>query len=264
MDFLLSVKLLQITDCHLGEQQGERLLGLDTDQSLDYVLSHMFQQEQDVDLLICSGDLSNEAGASAYERLIARLPTHIPQAWLPGNHDDNEVMRTFAAPDRLFLPTLSFPYWQVTLLDSSIPHAVPGFIEPAELQRAVDILEAFPHKSHLIFVHHPLQPVGCQWLDTQVIGNAPEVLAVLARYPQLKLVVCGHVHQDTHQSYGHIQLYSTPSTCIQFKPNSDGFAVGDEMPGYRWFELHDDGTFATAVCRIPFRELNIDHDSLGY
>lgn len=260
----LSVKLLQITDCHLGEQEGERLLGLDTDKSLEYVLAHMLDEHGDIDLLVCSGDLSNEAGASAYERLISKLPDHVPQAWLPGNHDDNVCMSGFASPERLFLPTLSFPGWQVTLLDSSIPHKVPGFIEPAELARAVGILESYPDKSHLIFIHHPLRPVGCKWLDTQVIGNADEVLAVLAAYPQMKLVVCGHVHQDTHQAHEHIQLYSTPSTCIQFKPNSDGFAVGDEMPGYRWFELHENGTFDTAVARIPFRQFHIDHSSKGY
>ncbi len=260
----MSVKLLQITDCHLGETEGECLLGLDTDKSLDYVLAHMFGEQKEIDLLVCSGDLSNEAGAGAYERLINKLPIDIPQAWLPGNHDDNECMSSFAGENRQFLPTLSFSHWQITLLDSSIPNEVPGYIELSELDRAVKILEAFPEKSHLIFIHHPLRPVGCKWLDTQVIGNAHHVLKVLENYPNLKLVVCGHVHQETHQHHGHIQLYSTPSTCIQFKPNSTGFAVGEEMPGYRWIELHDDGTFETSVSRIPFRELNIDRGSSGY
>jgi Icc protein len=260
----LPVKLLQITDCHLGEQKGERLLGLDTDESLELVLAHMWEEQQQVDLIVCSGDLSNEAGAGAYERLIEKLPSDIPQAWLPGNHDENECMQTFVADNRRFLPTLNYPYWQITLLDSSIPNAVPGLIEFKELERAINVLEQFPEKSHVIFMHHPLQMVGCKWLDTQVIGNADAVLSQLEKYPQLKLIVCGHVHQETHNTHKHIQLYSTPSTCIQFKKHSDGFAVGDEMPGYRWIELHDDGTFATAVSRIPFRELHIDHGSSGY
>lgn len=260
----MSVKLVQITDCHLGEREGDRLLGLDTDQSLGYVLERVLAEQPRIDYFICTGDLSNEAGASAYERFIARLPAHIPQAWLPGNHDENHCMGSFASAGRLFLPTLDFGAWQVTLLDSSIPEEVPGFLQPEEIGRAIDILEAYPGKSHLFFLHHPLRPVGCQWLDTQVVGNAGDALAAFENYPQLKLVVCGHVHQESHQSHRHIQLYSTPSTCIQFKPNSAGFAVGDEMPGYRWFELHDDGSYATGVSRIPYRELGIDHHSKGY
>ena len=258
------MKLVQITDCHLGEREGDSLLGLDADKSLEYVLERVQAEQDGIDYFICTGDLSNEAGASAYERFIRKLPGHIPQAWLPGNHDENACMATFATPRRQFLPTLSFDHWQVTLLDSSIPEEVPGFIEPEELERLVDILQSYPQKSHLVFIHHHLLPVGCEWLDTQVVGNASEVLPVLEQYPQLKLVVCGHVHQDTHQSFGHIQLYSSPSTSIQFKPNSKGFAVGDEMPGYRWIELFDDGTFATGVNRIAFRELGIDHNSKGY
>lgn len=260
----MPVKLLQITDCHLGEQEGDKLLGLNTDLSLQYVLTHMLQEHDKADLLVCSGDLSNEAGGKAYERLIAKLPTHILQAWLPGNHDDNELMAKVASENRLFLPSLSFGNWQVTLLDSSIPHKVPGLIAAAELARALNIFETHTDKYHLVFMHHHIHPVDCKWLDTQVIYNATEVLEAFAKYPQVKLIICGHIHQSNQQQYKHITLYSTPSTCIQFKPKSDQFAVGDEMPGYRWIELYDDGSYKTAVSRIPFRELNIDQDSSGY
>ena len=260
----MPVKLLQITDCHLGEDEGDKLLGLDTDESLQFVVSHMMGEHDSADLLVCSGDLSNEAGVKAYQRLIAKLPGHIPQAWLPGNHDDNDLMVTVMSDNRQFLPSISFDHWQVTLLDSSIPGEVPGLIAADELARAVSQLEAHPEKHHLIFMHHHLHPVGCKWLDTQVINNATEVLATFSRYPQLKLVICGHIHQDSYHKHAHFELYSTPSTCIQFMPKSDRFAVGFEMPGYRWIELEDDGSFKTAVSRIPERDLNIDRGSSGY
>ena len=260
----MPVKLLQITDCHLGEQEGDKLLGLDTDLSLQYVLTHMLGEHDQADLLVCSGDLSNEAGAKAYQRLIEKLPDDILQAWLPGNHDDNDLMKKVIDEKRLFLPSLSFGNWQVTLLDSSIPEEVPGLIAADELARAVAAFETHPDKYHLIFMHHHLHPIGCKWLDTQVINNATEVLETFAKYPQVKLVVCGHIHQDSCQQYEHIELYSTPSTCIQFKPKSDKFAVGTEMPGYRWLELYDDGSYKTEVSRIPHRELEIDQGSSGY
>lgn len=260
----MPVKLLQITDCHLGEEEGERLLGLDTDESLEYVLSDMFSKHESADLLVCSGDLSNEAGEGAYRRLIEKLSTDIPQAWLPGNHDENHLMAKFASEQLSFLGSCQLDDWQVTCLDSSIPHEVPGSIAASELKRSIEIIERYPDRHHVIFMHHHLKPMGCAWLDTQVIDNAEEVLAAFSKYPQLKAVFCGHVHQDNHQRHAHFDLYATPSTCIQFKPNSDDFAVGPEMPGYRLIELHDNGDITTTVNRISERDLNIDWKSGGY
>lgn len=257
-------KLLQITDCHLGESEGERLVGLNTDESLGYVLQHMLAEHQTADLLVCSGDLSNEAGSAAYQRLQEKLPGHIPQAWLPGNHDDNRLMAEAAGEKCQFLATVDLGRWQVTLLDSSIPQKVSGFLADAEIERALAILQQHADKHHIFFLHHHLKPVGCKWLDTQVVGNAEQALAAFAQFPQLKLIVNGHVHQESVRQHGHLQLLSTPSTCIQFKPNSDDFALGDEMPGYRWFELFDDGSFATGVSRIDERPLTLDHSAHGY
>lgn len=257
--------LLQITDCHLGIKAGDTLLGLDADLSLQYVLDQMFADYPVADVLVCSGDLSNDGDALApYQRLSDRLPESLPQLWLPGNHDDNGLMAQVIKPHQQFLGDYALGNWHITLLDSSIPHEVPGAIAEAELQRVQAVLQQYPEKHHLVFMHHHLKPVGCRWLDTQVIANAAEVLDVLSCYPQLKMVVCGHVHQESCQPAGHFQLYSTPSTCIQFKPHSDDFAVGREMPGYRWFQLHDDGRYETGVQRISERELPIDHKSTGY
>lgn len=256
--------VLQITDCHLGIEEGGKLLGLDSDLSLQYVLTHMLSEHQRADALICSGDLVNDKAFEPYRRLIDKLPDYMPQFWLPGNHDDNHCMASMVGENQQFLGSYTLGSWQITLLDSSIPEEVGGSIAPSELDRAVALLEKHHDKHHLFFTHHHLKPVGCQWLDTQVINNAEQVLQVLGQFTQLKLVVCGHVHQDNHQRYKHIDLYTTPSTCIQFKPNSHDFAVGEEMPGYRWIELHDDGSYETAVSRIPFRNLSIEFGSSGY
>ena len=112
--------------------------------------------------------------------------------------------------------------------------------------------------------HHHLQAVNCAWLDSQVITNADEVMAAWGQYPQLKLVAHGHVHQVIEQTFAHVDIVSSPSTCIQFKPNSDEFATGDEMPGFRVFTLHDDGRYETQVYRISERDLGIDLSISSY
>lgn len=258
-------RLLQITDCHLGTEKGEKLLGLDADESLVYVLQQIANDYPDVDALVCSGDLSNDGDSLApYQRLSEYLPKDIKQLWLPGNHDNNALMQQAMPVSQQYLGDYALGQWHITLLDSSIPNEVPGSISADELQRALDTLQKHPNKHHMVFMHHHLKPIGCAWLDGQVVNNAKQVLIALAAYPQLKAIVCGHVHQDNQQQFEHIQLYTTPSTCIQFKPNSDDFAVDGTMPGYRWFHLNDDGSFETGVKRIAQRDLGIEFDSNGY
>jgi len=44
-----------------------------------------------------------------------------------------------------------------------------------------------------------------------------------------------------------VRLLATPSTCAQFLPHADEFAVDPRPPGYRTFELRPDGSLLTEV-----------------
>lgn len=72
--------------------------------------------------------------------------------------------------------------------------------------------------------------MGCAWLDQHNLKNADDLFAVLARHPQQKTILFGHVHQEFDEVHHGVRLIASPSTCIQFKPLSDGFAL-DESGG---------------------------------
>jgi Icc protein len=55
----------------------------------------------------------------------------------------------------------------------------------------------------------------------------------------------------------------TPSTCFQFAPHSATFAIDDAGPGYRWLELHADGSLESRVGRASGFALNIDLKDRG-
>ncbi len=261
---LSPIRLIQITDCHLGPRPGDTLLGLDADESLSDVLQHLAVHEPDPDYLLATGDITGEANLAAYERFLSTLQQvyNQPVAWLSGNHDLDSIMRKFPR-ERVQREFLEFDHWQVILLDSSVPGHEHGDIAGAEMQRLRDCLER-SHKHTLVFVHHQPVPVGSHWIDQYVIANASELLALLGQYPQVKGLVWGHVHQEFHSQYQHIPLFSTPSTCIQFKPGSYDFALDDTMPGYRWFNLHQDGRLETGVERTACKAYGIDFASGGY
>ena len=57
----------------------------------------------------------------------------------------------------------------------------------------------------------------------------------------------GHVHQALDEMRDGLRVIATPSTCSQFKPLSDDFAVDDAPPAWRTLQLHADGSLTTAL-----------------
>jgi Icc protein len=80
-----------------------------------------------------------------------------------------------------------------------------------------------------------------RWLDTVGLTNGNEFMAVLRRFPAVRAVLFGHVHQDFDQQVDGLRMIATPSTCSQFKPGSDDFATDDMPPAWRQLTLHADG-----------------------
>ena len=89
--------------------------------------------------------------------------------------------------------------------------------------------------------------MGSKWLDSVGLDNGGLLLAELAAIDSVRVALFGHVHQAYDQEHEGIRVVGTPSTCRQFLPNSDDFAVDDKSPGYRRLELLPDGSVETEV-----------------
>jgi len=113
-------------------------------------------------------------------------------------------------------------------------------------------------------LHHQPVPIGSEWMDRYIVRNAQDFWHIVEPHQNVKIVLWGHVHQAFAEQYKHIALLATPSSCIQFTPNKDEFEVENSMPGYRWFELYDDGTFTTDVERVSKKDYGVDFTSVGY
>ena len=63
-----SVLLVQLSDSHLFAEAGGKLLGMDTCDSLRQVIEQMQQEQPDIDLILATGDLSQDGSQASYER----------------------------------------------------------------------------------------------------------------------------------------------------------------------------------------------------
>jgi Icc protein len=87
--------------------------------------------------------------------------------------------------------------------------------------------------------------LGSRWLDRVGLQNADEFFAVIDRHPTVRGIVWGHVHQSYDGLRKGVRLLATPSTCAQFLPHAEEFALDRRPPGYRTLELKADGSILT-------------------
>lgn len=247
-----ALRLLHITDTHLHADRSARLRGVDTFRTLSRVLEHAAAGPRRFDAVLATGDLSQDETRGAYENfreLASRLD--LPVWCLPGNHDApgfmNEVLA--AAPFSLGGARVA-GNWCVILLDSYIAGDHGGRLPPGQMAALDAALRANRERHVLLAVHHHPLPLKSRWLDELGLYNAGELLAVVDRSPQVRGVLAGHVHQASDLLRNGVRFLTTPSTCFQFLPASDAFAVDRRPPGYRWLELMPDGSMATDVVWI--------------
>lgn len=261
------IRVVQFSDCHLFAAVEGKLLGLNTDDSLDRVLDLIEQEQPGMELLLATGDLSQDASAASYRRLLGKLERFaaVPCYWLEGNHDIVEPMRqVLPEQDKLAPCVVRLNGWDVVMLDSTIPHEVPGFLHDDDLEFLDASLKAAAGKHVLVCLHHHPIKLNSRWLDEQVVGSAERFFDVLDRYNHVRGVIWGHVHQEYDGSRNSVRLMSVPSTCVQFKPLSADFAVDDTAPGYRWLDLHADGGIDTGVSRVAGIKFEVDFSVKGY
>jgi 3',5'-cyclic-AMP phosphodiesterase len=260
-----SVLLVQLSDSHLFADPSAKLLGMNTRDSLSKVIERVLAEQPQIDLLIASGDLSQDGSVESYQafrELSAQITA--PTRWFPGNHDELPEMTEAAQQSEFLAPITDLGQWRITLLDSAVPGSVPGYLEDQQLQLLAQSLSEAPERHHLVCLHHNPVPIGCAWMDPIGLRNPEALFAVLDRFPQVRAVLWGHVHQEYDQLRNDLRLLATPSTCIQFAPGSAEFKVDTRAPGYRWLRLHADGRLETGVSRVEGLDFEVDYGGEGY
>ena len=154
--------------------------------------------------------------------------------------------------------------WQILLLDSQVFGVPHGELSEFQLEWLERKLADAPERHTLLLLHHHPLPAGCSWLDQHSLRNAGELDTVLAKFPHVKYLLCGHIHQELDLDWNGRRLLATPSTCVQFKPHCSNFTLDTIAPGWRTLELHADGTLTTEVHRLADARFQPDTASEGY
>lgn len=220
------------------------LRGIVTGESLQQVLDHYQAGDWRADRVCITGDLIQDDSSGAYERFRELLlPLNMRMHCIPGNHDVRDLMRPVCSrPPFSYCAKEEIRNWLVIGLDSCISGEAGGEIAADELTRLKEIISASSAKHVMVCLHHPPIPMGSAWLDTVGLKNSDQLFEYLQESGKVRLLIFGHAHQAYDTQHCGIQVIGTPSTCRQFKPDSEEFDVDDHPPAYRRITLHADGS----------------------
>ena len=242
------VRLTHLTDPHLYGGESELLRGVATLPSLEATLAHARRRDWPPDAVLVTGDLVQDdpAGYAHFRRLLGAL--RLPVLCLPGNHDEPAIMRReLDSAPFVIGGFVDLGLWRIVLLDSTIPGSAAGRLSADTLTALQSALAGAPQKHALVCLHHHPVPLASRWLDRVGLQNADAFFDVIDRHPNVRGVVWGHVHQSYDALRKGVRLLATPSTCAQFLPGSEQFAIDRRPPGYRTLELRADGSILTEV-----------------
>lgn len=253
------LQVIQLSDTHIQSKQGGQLWKVDVDANLVAVIQRLKTHHWPADLILVTGDLVQDEGAAAYRRFYEFLaPLKVPVYCLPGNHDDPAILSQTLVDNLVCQKShIIAGNWQFILLNSTLKDSPGGYLAKSELLFLDRMLATYTKHHTIVCLHHHPVRVGSAWLDTMTVSNSAEFFAIVDNYPHVKAVIWGHIHQAYAQQQRGIALLSAPSTCVQFQPGQATPIADTVTPGYRWFELQEDGHFTSGVERIPaFREMD--------
>lgn len=239
--------ILQITDPHLYGNASGTLRGVQTDASLRQVLDDAFTRVPNYSAVLVTGDLVQDdpSGYLRFRSFFGGLGK--PVLCIPGNHDEPDAMRReLAQAPFQYCGTYAADGWQFIMLDSYDPGHVGGRLTMRELERLDAALASSSAHAMVCLHHHPVE-MGSRWLDGIGVANAGDFWRVIDSHSHVRAIAWGHVHQVYDSDRSGVRLFATPSTCAQFLPKSERYAIDSRPPAYRRFELHPDGRIDSEV-----------------
>jgi 3',5'-cyclic-AMP phosphodiesterase len=248
------ILLAQLSDLHIGANEN----GVDPVPHLQAVVEAVRSLPNQPDAVLVSGDLTDDGADAGYRvarGLLERLdaPLHV----LPGNHDDRGRLRAaFGLPGEGNEPirySADVGELRLVVFDSNVPGQDPGRYDAEQLRWLDEELREQPRRPTLLALHHPPLATGIEEWDGINLepGQREQLAAVVARHPQLRVIVGGHLHRVAASALAGVPVLAVPSTYLQARPDFE--TEGVELVPHPGFALHvlRDGELASQVETVP-------------
>ena len=236
--------ICQLTDLHV-RPPGLLAAGVaDTNGLTERALRAVAGFSPRPDMVLITGDLTDHGLVEEYDNLSAMLreTLSMPVYVIPGNHDRRDILRArlghlpgVTTDPRFVHYAVEDQPVRLVMLDTLVPGAAHGQLSGAQLEWLDRTLAAQPAKPTLMGMHHPPLVTGIPHMDRIGLRDADAFRSIIARHPQVRRIVCGHLHRPIVGQCGHAVVLIAPSVALQveltFDPSDPG-AFNFEPPAF--------------------------------
>ena len=242
--------IAQITDIHIGfDPDNPAELNMARFEAL---LDHLLAGPNQPDLLLLTGDLTDNGEARHYAALAQRLAKCPFPVWpIPGNHDLRApLLAAFpqvpASADGFIHYALEFDDLRVIMLDTLLDGRHGGGFCAARAAWLAATLAQRPTVPTVIAMHHPPFDTGIDWMDLGDREWVARLVGVLAGQTQVAAILTGHIHRAVATSFAGVAATisgsSAPAVALQLTPTDPErpdlrTIIAEEAPAYalhRW------------------------------
>ncbi|MFC1974993.1 metallophosphoesterase family protein [Chloroflexota bacterium] len=237
---MTNLHFAQLSDIHLSSL-GDRYDMLSS-RAVEFLtgIVAIFNQTDDLDFVLITGDLFDTASQEELDHFQQAIRT-LKKPWyvIPGNHDRRDMNASEGLTRHQFArhfnsqinsrptaPESQAGYWSLTIksniqligLDSNRDRDWGGIIDTVQFEWLENELATHADKLIILAVHHPLHPLAPidhhpEWTNF-VCDNDPDMLALLDRHPQAKIVLTGHHHLTKIDTLGQRVHLACPAMVI--------------------------------------------------
>ena len=251
---------IQITDHHLLESEDQLREGFVPGYALRMVLRHIAEHAAEkADFIISTGDLVEPCTEAAYACAIKLLglgasaalpgPQHAnveglqdyPIYFLPGNHDDRELLTRCLFPNSTPVDLYNFTFEhkgvQFVFLDWGA-ESKAVFLPETRNFLSQALQSELPS---VIICHQHVKPIGSRWLDSFIADEIDlfwEVVTTPGIKEKILGILCGHVHITYEDEYQGIQILGLRSTAYPFAKTDDPVVIL-APPQYRFISIQN-------------------------
>ena len=90
-----------------------------------------------------------------------------------------------------------------------------------------------PRRPAIVMLHHPPIVCGIPYIDKYTCREPEALSAVVAKFPTVERVLCGHVHRSFQQIWANTMVCACPSTATQIALPSPGGVLHRRIPSVK-------------------------------
>ena len=223
------MKIAHITDLHIADGLSKHF-EIDSIQNFHNIFADI--KQNDVDLIICTGDCGSIKGLQIIK---SNIEDNNKVIYCLGNHDRIEDFMSIGLIGKNYERNkkIEFNDFVIVIFDTS-----NGLLSNDQYDWLIGNIKQ--NKLNLVFTHYPLLNTSTKQIDLEIGLKNKEILEELFDQETYQIhIFCGHYHKHDIISHNKIVQYICPSGLMQIKEENNEIKTDSFKYGYNIVEIID-------------------------